>query len=455
MRKHGLLLIILLVYFVVGGLYATRTPAWQTPDEPAHYNVVRQLANGRLPIIEPGDYDQVFIGQVVFSQPAFPPEISLVPMSYEDWQPPLYYLLQTPLFLATSGSLTAMRLLSLVLGAGVVVLAYVLAWELFPGQIWLALTTAVFTAFLPQHLAIMASANNDALAELIIAAVLVVLVRWIQFEEKSKIAEKRLKAVSPQSSIFNLQSFTTRGLILLGILLGCGFITKGTVYPLALVVALTVLWRFWGQWRDFVVAGLMVALPAFALGLLWWGRNMMVYGGLDVLGKAAHDRVVVGQPRTAEWIASMELPAVLQAFVRTTFNSFWGQFGWMTHPMDGRFYPVLWLLTLLWVVGLMIALFVWWNQTQPPLAAILVLFGTFLLTLAVHVVYNFTFVQHQGRYLFPALLPISVGVAVGLGFWLRPFYRRWLWLKYSLPVGLGLFMLMLNIWVVLRLLPQL
>jgi hypothetical protein len=78
-----------------------------------------------------------------------------------------------------------------------------------------------------------------------------------------------------------------------------------------------------------------------------------------------------------------------------------------------------------------------------------------VLTLGVHVVYNFTFVQHQGRYLFPALLPISVGVAVGLGFWLRPFYHRWSWFKYSLPLGLGLFMLMLNIWVILRLLPQL
>ncbi len=76
MRKHGLLFIILLFYFAVGSLYAVRTPAWQTPDEPAHYNVVRQMANGRLPIIELGDYDQEFIGQVVFSNPAFPPEHS-------------------------------------------------------------------------------------------------------------------------------------------------------------------------------------------------------------------------------------------------------------------------------------------------------------------------------------------------------------------------------------------
>ncbi|NHZ72180.1 MAG: hypothetical protein GWP17_03735, partial [Aquificales bacterium] len=249
--------------------------------------------------------------------------------------------------------------------------------------------------------------------------------------------------------------FTARGLILLGILLGLGFLTKGTVYPLSLVVALTVLWRFWGQWRNFIKAGVMVAIPAFALGLLWWVRNVVVYGGLDILGKAAHDSVVVGQPRTAEWIANMGLPAVFQAFVTTTFNSFWGQFGWMTHPMNGRFYPILWLFTIIWLVGLVVALVKWWDRVQPPLAAILVLLGTFLLTLSVHVVYNFTFVQHQGRYLFPALLPIGVGVAVGLGVWLRPLYRRCTRMYYSLPLALGLLLVGLNMWVILRVLPLL
>jgi 4-amino-4-deoxy-L-arabinose transferase-like glycosyltransferase len=446
MRKHGLLFIILLLYFAVGSLYVVRTPAWQTPDEPAHYNVVRQMANGRLPLIERGDYDQAFIVQMVSAQPAFPPEVSLEPMSYEDWQPPLYYLLQTPLFIATNGSLMGMRLFSLVLGAGIVVLAYVLAWLLFPGQRWLALTTAVFVAFLPQHIAIMASANNDALAELIIAAILVVLVHWLQ------LGDWRLETGDSKTLIANP---SVKHLILLGFLLGLGFLTKGTVYPLSLLVALTVLWRYWGQWLAFIKAGFLVAIPAFALGALMWVRNMIVYGGLDVLGKATHDIVVVGQPRTAEWIADKGLSAVLKAFVSTTFNSFWGQFGWMSHPMDSRFYPILWIFTLIWVVGLIIALFVWWDRKQPSAAAIMVLVGTFLLTLAVHITYNFTFVQHQGRYLFPALLPIGVGVAVGLGYWERPFYKRWHWFKYSLPAGLGVLLIGLNGWVILTVLPQL
>ncbi|MBK8988595.1 MAG: glycosyltransferase family 39 protein [Chloroflexi bacterium] len=432
MRQHAAVGIILLFYLVVGALYALNTPNWQAPDEPAHYNVVRQLANGRLPIIQPGDYDQALIGQVLSAKPPFPPEISLEPMSYEDWQPPLYYLLQTPVFMLSGGSLMALRLVSLLLGAGVVLLAYGLAWRLFAGQTWLALTTAVFVAFLPQHLAMMASVNNDALAELLIAAILFVLVGWVENEKPAAANEEQ------------------RTLLTLGLLLGLGYLTKGTVYPLTAVVGLTLLRRYWGRWGALLRAGLWLAAPAGLLGLLWWVRNVAVYGGLDVLGKAAHDAVVVGQPRTAEWVASMGRPAVVRAFIATTFNSFWGQFGWMAAPLDGRLYRLLWLFTAVWSVGLALALWRWWDKKRPSATAVLILFGTFLLSLAVHVVYNFTFVQHQGRYLFPALLPIGVGVSVGLAVWLRPFIRRWPPLRFALPLGLGLAMLALSLFALFR-----
>ncbi|MBK8931793.1 MAG: DUF2142 domain-containing protein [Chloroflexi bacterium] len=439
MRQHAPFTIILLLYLAVGALYAIYTPDWQTPDEPAHYNYVRQLADGRFPIMQPGDYDQEFIMDVVFAGPPFPPEVSLEPMSYEDWQPPLYYLLQTPAFWLSGGSLTVMRLVSLLLGAGVVAFAYGLAWRLFRAQ-WLALTTAVFVAFLPQHLAIMASANNDALAELIIAAILFVLVGWVET------GDRRLE--TEESPVSSLQS--PKPLVLLGLLLGLGYLTKGTVYPLTAVVGLAIVWRYWRRWGKLVRAGLLTAVPAGLLGALWWARNMVVYGGQDVLGKAAHDSVVVGQPRTAEWVADMGRTAVYRAFISTTFNSFWGQFGWMTTPMDGRLYRLLWVFTAVWVVGLIVALVIWWDRKRPSVLAVVILLVTFLLSLAVHVAYNVTFVQHQGRYLFPALLPIGVGVSVGLGVWVRPFVRRWPPLRYALPLGLGLAMVGLAVWALFR-----
>jgi 4-amino-4-deoxy-L-arabinose transferase-like glycosyltransferase len=446
MRKHGPLFFLLALYLLVGSLYVTQTPVWQAPDEPAHFNYVRQLANGRFPIIQPGDYDQEFIMEVVFGTPPFQPQHDLTQLSYEDWQPPLYYLLLTPVFLATDGSVMALRLFSLLLGAGVVALGYGLGWLLLRAR-WLALTTAVFLAFLPQHLAILSAINNDVLAELIIAAILFVLLRLIESGE--------WRVESGDRSISNLKSPLSKTLLLLGVLLGLGYLTKGTVYPVTAVVGLALLWRYWGRWGGLVRAGLLVAVPAGLLGALWWGRNLVVYGGLDVMAKAAHDAVVVGQPRTAEWVAAMGETAVFRAFITTTFNSFWGQFGWMTHPMDGRLYPILWLFTGVWVVGLLLALATWWDRKRPLAFSILLLFLQFGLTLVVHVGYNITFVQHQGRYLFPALLPIALGVSVGLGVWKRPFIRRWPWVRYALPVALALFLLAINALVISRVLPLL
>jgi 4-amino-4-deoxy-L-arabinose transferase-like glycosyltransferase len=435
MPKHAPILLILLVYLILGGLYASYTPDWQAPDEPAHYNYVKQLANGRFPIMQQGDYNEATKNEIVSAK--FAPQYSIDSFTYEDWQPPLYYLLLTPVFWLADGSLLALRLASLVLGGGVVLLAYVLARRLFPDKWWLAWGTAVFVAFLPQHLAIMASVNNDALAELIIAGILVVLVgKWQVASGKWQVASGKWQV---------------------GLLLGLGYLTKGTVYPLTAVIALALLWRYWGDWRGLIRAGLQVAGPAFVLGALWWGRNVAIYGGLDVLGKAAHDAVVVGQPRTADWIAAQGFGPVARQFIQTTFHSFWGQFGWMALPMNnpGWLYPLLWVGTAVVILGLVFnrqASCVMRHASSARLSPqSSVLITTFLLTLAVHVGYNITFVQHQGRYLFPALLPIGVGVAVGLEAWLRlPFLKRYVFLPNLAPLGLGLGLAALDLWALFR-----
>jgi 4-amino-4-deoxy-L-arabinose transferase-like glycosyltransferase len=334
----------------------------------------------------------------------------------------------------------ALRFASLVLGGGVVLLAYVLARRLFPEKIWLAWGTAVFVAFLPQHLAIMASVNNDSLAELIIAAILVVLLK-------------------PENKRLEIGDWR-----LVGVLLGLGFVTKGTVYPLTAVIGLALLWQYWGDWRGLIRAGLQVTVPAFVLGALWWGRNIAIYGGLDVLGKSAHDAVVVDQPRTADWIAAQGFGPVARQFVQTTFHSFWGQFGWMALPMNnpGWLYPLLWVVTAVVIVGLIFSLqsLVSKGHASSVMRQVVILAVTFLLTLGVHVGYNITFVQHQGRYLFPALLPIGVGVAVGLGGWLAllqrmPKLKRIPFLPYLIPLGLGFGLCTLNVWVIFRILPHL
>ncbi|MCB0131859.1 MAG: hypothetical protein KDD78_13455, partial [Caldilineaceae bacterium] len=101
------------------------------------------------------------------------------------------------------------------------------------------------------------------------------------------------------------------------------------------------------------------------------------------------------------------------------FQSFWGVFGWMGVFMDQRVYTALLVfsgvlfLGLLWAVVRMIS--------GPPdtdmgqfQVSVLVLFGAITLAaLGSYIWYNVKFVQHQGRYFFWSLLPISTFVALG------------------------------------------
>ncbi len=429
MRKHLTLGLVLAAYFVAGGLFAALTPPWQAPDEPAHYNYVRQLAEGRLPVIEARDYDQAYQARVIASR--FDPRYSVATFTYEDWQPPLYYLLLAPAFLLSRGSLVVLRLASVLIGAGVVWLSFLVARQVLrEEQKWLAVTIAAFVALLPQHVAILASVNNDALAELIILALLYLLVSWLRFANPGARSQDRR-------------------LLAMGLLLGLGFLTKGTVYLMAPVVIGAAAWYFWPQRQGLLRVGLLIALPAGLLGAVWWLRNIAVYGGLDVMGIAAHDAVVVGQPLTSQWLAELGPAEFSRRFLVTSFRSFWGQFGWMAAPFPDWVYWPLLLFSGLSLAGLLLAI---WRRPGAGRAtqagrpadaqaertrliggALTALAG---LTVLLYLSYNVRYVQHQGRYLFPALLPIAFAVALGWEALLQPVLQRRFGWRYGLPAGL-------------------
>jgi hypothetical protein len=158
--------LIILMSLVVGAFYAAYTPTWQVPDEPAHYNYIRSFATGEgFPVMEAGDYDQAYLSRLTSEQ--FPESLPVTPLEYEDHQPPLYYLLATPIFLLSGGAVGALRLFSLLLGAGVIGMTMALVREVFPKRLGLAWLAGGLVAFLPQHVAMMAAVNNDALTELL------------------------------------------------------------------------------------------------------------------------------------------------------------------------------------------------------------------------------------------------------------------------------------------------
>ena len=173
------LIVILVVYFVLGGLFAVLIPPWQTPDEPAHYNYVRQLAQtGAYPVIAVGDYNQDLISNQI-APPNARPTVSLDGVQYEDHQPPLFYTLAVPVFLIFNGALIPLRLFSLFVGAFVIVFAFLAVRVIFPAHPFIAALATVFIAFLPQHLHMMAGFNNDSLSEALIALTVYLSVRLI------------------------------------------------------------------------------------------------------------------------------------------------------------------------------------------------------------------------------------------------------------------------------------
>jgi 4-amino-4-deoxy-L-arabinose transferase-like glycosyltransferase len=417
-RSTNLLLAAVVVYVVIGVLYALFTPTWQVPDEPAHYNYVRALAEGwGLPVLEPGDYDQDYLSRL--TSEGFPPELSVDPLEYEDHQPPLYYLVATPVYLLFGGAVLPLRLLSVLFGAALLIVASGAVCAVFPERPRLALLAVAFIAFIPQHVAMSAGVNNDMLAELLVASTLWALAIYLGGGHERPWP--------------------------LGLLLATALLTKTTAYGVVGVAVTAVAARRWLERRTWRWAAGQLAwmlVPAFVISAPWFIRNGSVYGWRDLLGLARHNAVVEGQPRSAEWLALYGWDGLLGRMARTTFQSFWGQFGWMGVVLPARIYQALALLSALLAAG-----FLWWlfDRRRPRLTSLqragLALFlVSALLTLLEFLGYNLTFVQHQGRYLFPALVPIGTAVALGLDrlAGILPRQTR-LWALAALFTGLALF----------------
>jgi hypothetical protein len=415
------LVALLIAYLVGGSLFAYYTPNWQAPDEPAHYNYIAHIATTvTLPVLQMGDYNQQKLDNLLKTN--FLRRLSPAVLRYEFYQPPLYYLLATPIYWASNGSVFYLRLFGVLLGALTVVLLYLCLVLVFPGKTLIPLGAAAFSALLPMHMAMSASINNDGLSELLLMAMMLVLLQWMR---------RRFYGEDSQAS-------QTHQLLWIGLLLGLGMLTKIYAYlilPLVVAVVVVITWlsprlrmtpsetEQRSPSRASFVLGLQrslwVVVPAILLALPTWIRNVWLYGGWDLLGLAWHDQVVAGQPRTDAWIADVGWIAYSERAFSFTFQSFWGVFGWMSVFMDERIYTALLIFTGVIFLGVLWAS-VRFISGGPDTdmdvfqLSVLILFGLMLVVVTLgYLGYNLKFVQHQGRYFFWGLLPIGTVVALG------------------------------------------
>lgn len=406
--SRGALLAIISLYLLLGTLYAVETPRWQVPDEPAHYNYVRYVAErGCLPELLPGDYPHGLLE--VLKSRRFPPEMSVDGVLYESHQPPLYYVLAACVYRLAAAlhwpTLLALRLFSVALGALALWVGYRALVAILPGSRLVALGSVAFAATLPMHLTMTAAVNNDVLVELLLA-----LVVW----QLARTAE---------------EGWSIPRTLGLGVLLGLCLLTKLQAYVALGLALFALVWDVrhsraeteGGEWRLLLRRGVLVFGVALLVALPWLVRNVTLYGLGDPLGMVRHDQVVLGQLTTRAYVEEHGLGPLLRDFALTTFRSFWGQFGWMGVVLHPRFYLSFLLLTGVAGIGLASSAWSLGHRIVRGHVALmrqrgLALLGLWVaLTTASYLWYNATkYLQHQGRYLFPAILVWGVAFAFGM-----------------------------------------
>ncbi|NTU64413.1 MAG: glycosyltransferase family 39 protein [Chloroflexi bacterium] len=307
---------IVLVFVVLAAIYSVATPIFEASDEVSHYAVVQYIADtGTLPVQQPG---------------------VKTPWEQEGSQPPLYYLLVSPLarvidtrdaaermyrnphaapgdpsldanrnliihspaenfpWRNTTLAVHLIRFVSILMGAGTIGLSYLIARRVFPERSSIPIGTAALIAFNPMFIFISASVNNDNLTIWLTSLALYLSVPcW--YEPPGKI---------------DRAGWLRR--LLLGVVLGGAALSKISGLTLLPIVALILTVRHLRvsaepdgsltaaariasvdsravpqrDWRGWILSGLLIALPVLVIAGWWYARNLQLYGelfGLDTM----------------------------------------------------------------------------------------------------------------------------------------------------------------------------
>lgn len=415
-RKAALPLI-LLVYVVLGVAMSLILPLGEAPDEIDHFLYVRYLLEQRsFPVMSPVAADNE---------------------TMEANQPPLFYLLNAavtapfPMMASANFPLNACftfdphdggrahfylhevaeqapfssdylgfrvaRLLSVLLGAIAVWLAYRLGRQMVPSDERVGLLAAAFLAFNPQFVFITASVNNDVLTAVLGAALVYGSVAAVNRR---------------QIGLF----------VWLGVLMGLALLTKFALlalWPLLFLAAALVFWQ--GERKTAVWGGLAVAVLPVLTSSWWYVRAARLYG--DPLAWDVHL-----QAKGSEVLRTAPLTLFdLREFVVIHFQSYWAWFGWLKIQAPGWVYGLLVVLVALAVVGLVLVVRDWrmkWVDrrfvaAQSMVSGTAVLFN-FLAVAAIYAsllryISTINWSGYQGRLAYAAAA--TVAALLGLGWW--------------------------------------
>jgi len=419
MTPHRGLALIVAAHLFLGVLYARVTPPFEAPDEGFHVAVIHWINSGRgLPVQQPGkpsEYEQ---------EGSQPPLYYLIGSALTGWMPTddweqvfvknprtmngyagathnvNMFRPQPPSASGQTAQLVAvLRGYSLLLSCLTVILTFQLArqiWPAGPSAKALTLLATALVAFNPKAIFINASVNNDNLLTVLSTAVLLVCVQTL-----------------------NGQPFTRQRQLVLGILLGFAALTKISglvVWPVAALALIKVEFDRWRTEKKFTIQSLPFILP-FGIALLicgwWYLRNLNLYG--ELLG--LETMVAVVGPRSP----AISLLELIRGEWYGFYISYWSVFGVFTILASSWIDVFFHGLTMAGLLGLFILLFR--ARARLPFTGVLLIVFC-ALTLVGVIRWTMQTPASQGRLLFGALAPISMGLAAGwLALWGERFAR--------------------------------
>ena len=446
----------------VSAVYSCVTPPWQAPDEPLHFEYVRLLyQKGRL--VGWADADPELEREIVASMDEhdfwrlglvepdiYDPEST--PERFTDFwgpgpvhelhQPPIAYIVYAVVLPATKGmdpaiQLRWMRIISVILGAFSVCMAYWTTREIFPEDAFLQIGVPTFIALLPMHAYLAGTLNNDHLAELIGGGIILLLVKGI----RRGFSVVRLAGVA--------------GLLVLGVL------TKRSMLPLLPASVCAVVLGAWARdrirrvGRGVLLGSASALLCVILVGLFWAQLRELLARVAPTLAREADKLLYIyvyflfrplQQHQRSTTLADLVAPGTSVYYVRYArmlLETFWARFGWLNIWLGKGLRVFLALVTLAGLGG-MIRVAVRTGRKSPPSprwkrACVLVMLLVVVFAFALLAVQTYLLWDHthrptaQARYLFPQIVAIGVLYMLGVREWAPPKRRSTLlvvWLAW-------------------------
>jgi 4-amino-4-deoxy-L-arabinose transferase-like glycosyltransferase len=367
-------------------LWVFTVPFNEAPDEAAHFQVVRFILDrGRLPVFHPDDIWLLNTSKGVVE-------------SYAPF-PPLAYLVGALASRLTEGTMWGARFVSVASYVATVALTYLVSARLGLSPL-VGACAALAVAFLPQFAFTASYVNSDAIG----VAVSALLIYQLTF----------LRSPPPSTWL----------LFGVGVTAGALILTKYTFFPVAAI--------------GFIVAALCArrALPVAALCVgvaatsgWWFARNWLVYRELVPVRIIAEAKAAAGGNTLfvpAEYGITLLDLSTRTDFWWATYTSFVGKFGFISIELHPGYYLACLALVALAIGGAITHLLRLGagpqevrgmetaSRSPRPIAAMVVgvaiMAGTALFAMASSAYGEYS---PQGRYLFGALVPIAIGLAVG------------------------------------------